>query len=186
MLLSHNTLRSLARSGDVGHTGIGQDLTFYDKYLIKLRDGPENAGPWYHVFGIGYYQMVDDGDYGEYVTAGGLTVTTLAGGWSVAGRPDPLALASAGGTVHLGLSSTEVDQRAGAALPRADHADDRTARPGEVLLQRLGRRHRLAAVRPAPVQDARAASSGPCSELPAAAAGPAARRLPRRDAPGRR
>ena len=107
MLLSHNMLRSLARNGDVGYTGISQDLTFYDKYLLKLRDN-ENAGPWYHVFGIGYYQMIDDGDYGEYMTAGGLTLATLAGGWSVAGLRILLALGSAGGAGHLALSSTEV------------------------------------------------------------------------------
>ncbi len=108
MLLSHNTLRSLARAGDVGQTGIGQDLAFYNRYLIKVRDGSDNAGPWYHLFGIGYYAMVDDGDYGEALTAGGLTVATLAGGWSVAGARILLALATAGGTAHLALSSTDV------------------------------------------------------------------------------
>lgn len=108
MLLSHNTLRSLARGGDSPLTGVNDDLTFYDKYLVKLRDGPENAGPWYHIFGIGYYQMIDDGDYGEYVTAGGFTLTTLAGGWSIGAVRVLGALAGFGGGLHLGLSSTEV------------------------------------------------------------------------------
>ena len=108
MLLSHNTLRSLARGGDFPYTGVNDDRSFYDKYLIKLRDGPENTGPWYHVFGIGYYQMIDDGDYGEFVTAGGLTLTTLAGGWSVSAVRILGALAGVGGGIHLGLSSTEV------------------------------------------------------------------------------
>jgi|GEM_PF-4724332 len=108
MLLGHNTLRSLARNGDVGYTGIGQDLAFYDTYLIKVRDGTDNAGPWYHLFGTGYYSMVDDGDYGEYLSAGGLTIATLAGGWSVAAGRILLLLATTGAAGHLAVSSNDV------------------------------------------------------------------------------
>lgn len=108
MLLSHNTLRSLARAGDVGQTGVSQDLSFYDKYLVQVRDNADNAGPWYHLFGTGYYAMVDDGDYGEALTAGGMTVATVAGGWSVFGVRALLLLAAAGGSAHLALSSSEV------------------------------------------------------------------------------
>ncbi len=55
-LLAHNTLRSLAREGTIGFTGLVTDPSFFGKYLVSLRDG-DNAGVWYHTFGTMYYQL---------------------------------------------------------------------------------------------------------------------------------
>jgi len=62
LLLAHNTLRSLARAGDAGVTGVDRQTAYYDDYLTTLRDG-DNAGPWYHLFGTAYFELQSKGDY---------------------------------------------------------------------------------------------------------------------------
>lgn len=80
LLISHNTLRSLARDcGDSIRTGIeALDKDRFDKLFITIRGGyrcsdgfagarkdatcaesnfaGDNAGPWYHLFGTAYYE----------------------------------------------------------------------------------------------------------------------------------
>jgi hypothetical protein len=63
LLLAHNTMRSLARSGDAGYTGVIPEPEFFDKVLVPIRTG-ENAGPWYHMFGTAYFEMETRGEYG--------------------------------------------------------------------------------------------------------------------------
>lgn len=71
-LLAHNTLRSLGRNGDLGFTGVQFDSEFIPKYLTPMRGGTEQAGSWYHLFGMTYYKMQFDGD-------SGVPVGTMAG-----------------------------------------------------------------------------------------------------------
>jgi hypothetical protein len=102
MLLAHNTMRSMARSGnstaqlgpkasalaaklgktyttdDAVGTGVDFEPAFFDKYLQPMRKGSENGGPWYHLFGMGYYSMVSEGDKGAWISPliiGGLMAT---------------------------------------------------------------------------------------------------------------
>ncbi len=62
LLLAHNTLRSLARAGDAGVTGVDRQTEYYTDYLTTIRDG-DNAGPWYHLFGTAYFELQSKGDY---------------------------------------------------------------------------------------------------------------------------
>jgi len=64
MLAAHNTLRELGRGGDLDPP-VAMDTAFIPKYLQPLRAGPEQTGPWYHLFGTGYYSMVRGADYGK-------------------------------------------------------------------------------------------------------------------------
>lgn len=91
-LLAHNTLRSLARSGeqvpytdpdthetqiesygDSEFTGIDADREFFTTYLIPLRgfaaeegegDPFDNSGVWYHLFGSMFFEMQSKGESG--------------------------------------------------------------------------------------------------------------------------
>ncbi len=70
LLASHNLLRAVSR-GDTAAADLPlYDNGFVDRYLVPLRDG-ENGGPWYHVFGTAYYEVVSQGDWGPWIATGG-------------------------------------------------------------------------------------------------------------------
>lgn len=83
-LLAHNTLRSLARDGDSGLTGIQPDRAFFGRYLETIRGGRlpsnpkkdplagDNAGPWYHLFGTAFFEIQARGDQVAGMTRGAL------------------------------------------------------------------------------------------------------------------
>ena len=56
LLLSHNTLRALARPGlgDFEVTGVQEERTFFDETFVRLREG-DNSGPFYHIFGTAFF-----------------------------------------------------------------------------------------------------------------------------------
>jgi len=115
MLLGHNTLRSLARDGDVGYTGLQPDPRFFERHLVQVRDADDNAGPWYHLFGTAYFSMVEAGDKGEYISGAGLAATVLGygflaaiGGWPGVAIRVLVLLANAGGATHAVLSRAPV------------------------------------------------------------------------------
>lgn len=58
LLLAHNTLRAIARpgEGDFAVTGVDGDAKLYKSIFVELREG-DNAGPWYHLFGTGFYNV---------------------------------------------------------------------------------------------------------------------------------
>jgi len=58
LLLAHNTLRAIARPGEGNFavTGVEGDLNMYKTMFVDLREG-DNAGPWYHIFGTGFYNV---------------------------------------------------------------------------------------------------------------------------------
>jgi len=58
LLLAHNTLRAIARpgEGDFAVTGVDGDSKLYKSIFEDLREG-DNAGPWYHIFGTGFYNV---------------------------------------------------------------------------------------------------------------------------------
>ncbi|MBL6945018.1 MAG: hypothetical protein ISR47_00085 [Rhodospirillales bacterium] len=73
-LLAHNTLRSLARSGDAQLTGLQPDREFFTRYLATIRGGQlpsrpakdplagDRAGPWYHLFGTAFFEIQARGE----------------------------------------------------------------------------------------------------------------------------
>lgn len=63
LLLAHNTLRSLARDGDSRFTGIDRDPSFFTKYLRPIRDGADQGGPYYHLFGTAYFEAMNRGSW---------------------------------------------------------------------------------------------------------------------------
>ena len=83
-LLAHNTLRSLARSGDANLTGIQPDRAFFGRYLATIRGGQlpsrpardplagDNAGPWYHLFGTAFFEIQARGEQVANVTRSGM------------------------------------------------------------------------------------------------------------------
>jgi len=66
LLLAHNTLRSLARNGDKGLTGLSPTPSFFSEHLATIRSG-DNAGPWYHLFGTAYFEMEARGEWGPFL-----------------------------------------------------------------------------------------------------------------------
>lgn len=82
-LLAHNTLRSLARSGDADLTGLQPDRAFFGQYLATIRGGqlpskPANdplagdvAGPWYHLFGTAFFEIQARGDQAANMSRAG-------------------------------------------------------------------------------------------------------------------
>jgi hypothetical protein len=96
-LLAHNTLRSLGRGGDLEFTGVMNDATFFTEYLVPLRGGTEQAGPWYHLFGMTYYQLQYGNDAG--VPASVLLLAGIATGAVTLGTTT--ALAGIAATVSL-------------------------------------------------------------------------------------
>ena len=56
LLLSHNTLRALARPGlgDFEVTGVQEERSFFDETFVRLREG-DNTGPFYHIFGTAFF-----------------------------------------------------------------------------------------------------------------------------------
>jgi hypothetical protein len=76
MLLAHNTLRAAGRGeGDVNICGISPNTDFFRSHLKTLRGGgnpgenpsgrpdywDDNEGVWYHLFGVGFYEMQSAG-----------------------------------------------------------------------------------------------------------------------------
>lgn len=79
MLAAHNLLRGSARNDSDSAPGVLMDSgAFIDTYLVKLRDG-ENGGPWYHLFGTAYMEVVAQGDWGPWIAAGGAAAAFSAG-----------------------------------------------------------------------------------------------------------
>jgi hypothetical protein len=60
MLAAHNTLRALGRVDVVNQVMVDvlPDRTVYGKNLAYLRSGAENSGPWYHLFGTAYFELM--------------------------------------------------------------------------------------------------------------------------------
>ncbi|HEY8719244.1 hypothetical protein [Pengzhenrongella sp.] len=61
LLAAHNTLRALGRGDLVDQelTGVSKaDGSLYGTHLADLRSGAENSGPWYHLFGTAYFELV--------------------------------------------------------------------------------------------------------------------------------
>ncbi len=80
VLTAHNTLRALGRGDGSGAMGIAGPATgFFDSYLVKLRDGNENVGPWYHLFGTAYLELTAKGDWGPWLATGGVLAAAAAG-----------------------------------------------------------------------------------------------------------
>lgn len=79
LLASHNLMRGSARNDPDSAPGILMDSgRFIDTYLVRLRDG-ENGGPWYHLFGTAYMEVVAQGDWGPWIAAGGAAAAFSAG-----------------------------------------------------------------------------------------------------------
>lgn len=79
LLAAHNLLRGSARNDPDSAPGILMDSgRFIDTYLVRLRDG-ENGGPWYHLFGTAYMEVVAQGDWGPWIAAGGSAAAFSAG-----------------------------------------------------------------------------------------------------------
>lgn len=76
MLLAHNTLRAVGRGADHSFTGLNQEDTIFSEHLAELRDG-EDVGPWYHLFGMAYYQLLNASDPSPYITTGILGILAL-------------------------------------------------------------------------------------------------------------
>ena len=79
VLTAHNTLRALGRGDGTGLIGVTTSGDFFDSYLVKLRDGNENVGPWYHLFGTTYLELVAKGDWGPWLATGGVMAAGAAG-----------------------------------------------------------------------------------------------------------
>lgn len=77
MLLAHNTLRAAGRGeGDTLLCGISPNTAFFRSHLKVLRGGgnpgenpsgrpdywDDNEGVWYHIFGVGFYEMQNLGN----------------------------------------------------------------------------------------------------------------------------
>ncbi|MDF1500961.1 MAG: hypothetical protein P1P76_10870 [Anaerolineales bacterium] len=79
MLTAHNAIRTVARGdgtgGLMGVTGPAPD--FLNENLIELRGHADNAGPWYHLFGTGYMEIVSQGDWSPYMAATAAVATGL-------------------------------------------------------------------------------------------------------------
>jgi hypothetical protein len=60
LLAAHNTLRALGRGDLVDQelTNVLPNAALYGTHLADLRTGGENAGPWYHLFGTAYFELV--------------------------------------------------------------------------------------------------------------------------------
>jgi hypothetical protein len=80
-LLAHNTLRSLARLsrglGDSHFTNLARQPDYFSEVLAQVRGNPgdepwddryDNAGPWYHLFGVMYFEMQARGDRGPFAS----------------------------------------------------------------------------------------------------------------------
>jgi hypothetical protein len=94
LLTAHNLLRSSARN-DVA---AAPDVRAYEnyiptRYLVQLRDGVDNGGPWYHMFGTAYFEVVAKGDWGPWI-AGGATAALWGAG-----------IVTGGGALALGTLS---------------------------------------------------------------------------------
>ncbi len=58
---------------------------------MELRGNGDNGGPWYHLFGTAYAEVVARGDWGPWITAGG-----AAAAWSAGMLTGPAALVLGG------------------------------------------------------------------------------------------
>jgi len=89
VLTAHNTLRAQARNDATVQevTGLTRVPGFFDDHLAKLRDAPDNAGPWYHLFGTAYLELSARGDAGPWLAgaAGALAISSgiVTGGASI-------------------------------------------------------------------------------------------------------
>ncbi|MGD2058349.1 MAG: hypothetical protein PVI04_06415, partial [Anaerolineales bacterium] len=79
MLTAHNAIRAVARGdGTGGMMGVsGPSTAFIEDNLIELRGHADNAGPWYHLYGTGYMEMVSQGDWSPYMAAGAAVAAGL-------------------------------------------------------------------------------------------------------------
>lgn len=78
LLAAHNLLRANARSDTLSADLPLYDNGFVDRYLVPLRDG-ENGGPWYHMFGTAYFEVVAQGDWGPWLATGAVAAAWGAG-----------------------------------------------------------------------------------------------------------
>lgn len=61
LLAAHNTLRALGRGDMVDQELIGvsrAEPSLYGTHLAVLRSGGEDSGPWYHLFGTAYFELL--------------------------------------------------------------------------------------------------------------------------------
>ena len=80
LLAAHNLLRGAYRNDAVAAPGIQYDNGAYiGRYLMDLRGNGDNGGPWYHLFGTAYAEVVARGDWGPWIAAGGAAAAYTAG-----------------------------------------------------------------------------------------------------------
>lgn len=80
LLAAHNLLRGAFRNDAVAAPGITYDNGAYlGRYLMELRGNDDNGGPWYHMFGTAYAEVVARGDWGPWLAAGGAAAAFSAG-----------------------------------------------------------------------------------------------------------
>ena len=80
LLAAHNLLRGAFRNDTVAAPGITYDNGAYlGRYLMELRGNGDNGGPWYHMFGTAYAEVVARGDWGPWLAAGGAAAAFSAG-----------------------------------------------------------------------------------------------------------
>ena len=107
LLGAHNMLRTSARNDvESSPEGVLADSgALIDTYLVPLRDG-ENGGPWYHLFGTAYFEVVARGDWGPWLSTGA-AAAAWGTGMIATGGGAALALgAVALAAVWSGTSST--------------------------------------------------------------------------------
>lgn len=121
LLTAHNTLRALGRVDAVNQTltRVLPERTVYGKHLADLRSGAENSGPWYHLFGTAYFELMwtATGRGAEAAQALAFGADGLPAGALAVGNPavgNPAVGTSALGTSALG---TAADHFAGQLPP---------------------------------------------------------------------
>lgn len=118
LLLAHNTLRGLARSGDSTLTGVAPNPAFIDRYLTPLRtdaspDRGTHYGDWYHLFGTAYFEAYVKSEWGAAQALGIVDgaydeARALVSPDTYGDPSDPSSISKAANGVEQWLRSTKI------------------------------------------------------------------------------